>query len=384
MIMNSRRLPVLAVLLLWLLLAGPAIALDPAQAVQRLEQLRRDAGAPGASAAVMVGGRLVYSGGVGYADAENEVPMTGRSVHNIGSVSKLFGAIGVMQLVERGKADLDAQIQVYAPWFPRKQAPITVRQLMTHTSGIRHYRDGEFGDGQVLRFRQFDSLQEASRRWQDEPLLFAPGSHWNYTSYGASLLQAVIESGSGQPLERYLRERVWIPAGMPHTELDVPARIVRDRARGYELDRASGRLENAQQENVSYKFIGGGIIASDEDMVRLGHALNSGALLGHEALAEMYRPQLGPQVKAFRGEGGSEREQAPVQALVWRVLTDASGRRYYAHSGSVKGTLSYFANYAEQDVVVALHVNARGAKADLEAAAEDLAAMVLPAASKGR
>ncbi|MFT4198373.1 MAG: serine hydrolase domain-containing protein [Pseudoxanthomonas sp.] len=375
----SRRLPRLAgPWLLWLLLVAPAWALEPAQVVQRLEQLRRDAGAPGASAALMVGGHLVYSGGVGFADAENEVPMTGRSVHDIGSESKLFGAIGTMQLVERGKADLDAQIQVYAPWFPRKQAPITVRQLMTHTSGIRHYRDGEFGDGEVLRFRQFDTLQEASKRWQDEPLLFAPGSHWYYTTYGASLLQAVIETGSGEPLEQYLREHVWIPAGMLHTGLDIPARIVAGRARGYELDRASGRLENAQQENVSYKFIGGGIIGSDEDMVRLGHALNSGVLLGRKALAEMYRPQLDPKLPAYRPDGDTDApEQVPVQALIWRVLTDGAGRRYYGHSGSVKGTLSYFANYADRDVVVALHVNASGGKADLKAAAEDLAALAL-------
>lgn len=367
--------------LLWCLLqAMPAFALEPSRIVQRLEQLRRDAGAPGASAAVMVGGRLVYSGGVGFSDAENEVAMSGRSVHNVGSVSKLFGAIGVMQLVEARKVDLDAQIQVYASWFPRKQAPITVRQLMTHTSGIRHYRDGEFGDGEVLRFRQYEGLEQASKRWQDEPLLFAPGTHWSYTSFGASLLQAVIETGGGEPLEQYLREHVWIPAGMLHTALDVPARVVAGRARGYEIDQQSGRIENAQQENVSYKYIGGGIIGSDEDMVRLGHALNSGALLGSRTLEEMYRPQLGPDVDGF----GIERREVPVQALVWRVLSDAAGRRYYGHSGSVKGTLSYFANYADRDVVVALHVNARGGEADLRLAAEDLAEMALSASNGAR
>lgn len=365
--------------MLCLLQAGQAFALEPSRIVQRLEQLRRDAGAPGASAAIMVDGHLVYSGGVGFADAENEVAMSGRSVHNIGSVSKLFGAVGVMQLVEGGKARLDAPIQTYAPWFPRKQGAITVRQLMTHTSGIRHYRDGEFGDGEVLRFRQFDDLEQASRRWRDEPLLFAPGSRWHYTTFGASLLQSVIESGSGESLERYLRDHVWIPAGMMHTALDIPARITANRTHGYEIDGQDGRLENAQQENVSYKFIGGGIIGSDEDMVRFGHALNSGKLLGRKALGEMYSPQLGPEVKAFAEDGADVRQDVPVQALVWRVLADGAGRSYYGHSGSVKGTLSYFANYAGQDVVVALHVNARGGNADLRRATEDLAAMVLPA-----
>lgn len=360
------------------LLATPALALDPVQVVRRLEQLRGQAGAPGASAAIMVRGELVYSGGVGLADVENEVPMSGASVHNVGSVSKLFGAIGVMQLVERRRAELDAPIQAYAPWFPRKQAPVTVRGLMTHTAGIRHYRDGEFGEGEVFRYQPFDSLQAASRRWQDEPLLFEPGTHWSYSSYGASLLQAVIETGSGQPLEPYLREHVWNPAGMVHAALDVPARIVRNRAHGYVHDPAGGALRNADQENVSYKYLGGGIIASDEDMVRLGHALNRGRLLGRKALAEMYRPQLPPGLPGWPGEDGQP-QKVPVQALVWRVLTDPAGRGYVGHSGSVKGALSFFANYPEQDVVVALHVNASGGKPELEQAAEDLAALVLPA-----
>lgn len=376
----SRTFPLLRrarwLLCVLLLCAGPALALDPAAVVRRLEELRQQGGAPGASAAIMVEGRLVYSGGVGLADAENDVPMTGGSVHNVGSVSKLFGALGVMQLVEQRKAALDAPIQDYAPWFPRKQAPVTVRALMTHTAGIRHYRDGEFGDGEVLKYQPFDSLQAASKRWQDEPLLFAPGSYWHYTSFGASLLQAVIEHGSGQPLEAYLREHVWVPAGMVHAALDVPSRVVRNRAHGYYRGK-DGALTNADQENVSYKYIGGGIIASDEDMVRFGHALNQGRLLGRKAIAEMYRPQLPSGLTAWPDADGKI-DDVPRQALVWRALVDQAGRGYVGHSGSVKGARSFFASYPAQDVVVSLHINSTGPRAELEDVAEDLAALVLP------
>ncbi|MFT4179267.1 MAG: serine hydrolase domain-containing protein [Thermomonas sp.] len=352
-----------------------AFALDAPRLRAQLEQLRDAAHAPGATAAVMVRGQLVYSGGIGLADVENAVPMDGGTVHNIGSVSKVVAVIAVMQLVEQGKIDLDADIQTYAPWFPRKQAPITVRQILTHTSGIRHYRDGEFGEGEVLRFQQFDSIEAATRRWRDEPLLFAPGTHWSYSSFATNLLQAAIEQASGQAMETYLRQHVWQPAGMRATHLDVPARIIPRRARGYEWDAATATLRNAVQENVSYKYVGGGILSSDEDMVRMVHALNTGKLLGDAAIAEMYRPQLDAAVMPWPEDTG---EKVPTQGLIWRVQQDAAGRTYMAHGGSVKGTLSYLVNYPQQDVVVALHVNAWGGKADLRAVAEALAAEVLP------
>jgi len=372
----GRPLPRL-LLCLWFV-AASAFALDPAAIRQQLEQLREASQAPGVSAAVMVGGELVYSGGVGLADVENAVPMDGGTVHNIGSVSKVLGAIAMMQLVEQGKIDLDAEIQAYAPWFPRKQAPITLRQIMTHTSGIRHYREGEFGEGDVLQFRHYDDIETASRRWQDDPLLFAPGQYWNYSSYATNLLQAAIERASGQGLEDYLRAHIWEPAGMAATSLDVPMRIAPRRARGYLRDPASGELFNAVQEDVSYKYVGGGILASDEDLVRMGHALNAGGLLGEAAITEMYRPQLDASIVQMPSPDGTPAAgERPAQGLIWRIQQDAAGRRYFAHGGSVKGTLSYLVNYPEQDVVVAVHANAWGGKADLRVAAEAIAAQVL-------
>jgi len=371
-----RRLSPLAFLLLFWLLALPAFALEPARITSLLETLRNEAQAPGASAAIMVKGELIYSGGVGFADIENEVPLNGMSVHNIGSVSKLHGVIAIMQLVEQGKIDLDAEIQTWVPWFPRKQAAITLRHILTHTSGIRHYQDGEFAEGEVLRFRQFDDIETASARWRDDPLLFTPGSHWRYSSYATNLLQAVIEQVSGQPLETYLDQHVWTPAGLSATQFDVPARIIPRRARGYVFAADSRALSNAVQENVSYKYIGGGILASDEDSVRLAHALNTGKLLQANTIAEMYRPQLGPEVRLTPDADADA--TVPVQGLIWRIETAADGRQYQGHSGSVKGTLSYLLNDSRHDVVVAVHVNAWGGQAKLKQAAETLATLAAP------
>jgi CubicO group peptidase (beta-lactamase class C family) len=237
-------------------------------------------------------------------------------VHNIGSISKPIALIAVMQLVEQGKVKLDAEIQTYAPWFPRKERPITVRHLLTHTSGIRHYKDNELSAENINLFRHYAQFEESTRFWRDDPLVFPPGTKWLYSSYGSNLMQAIVESASGQPFETYLLENVWRPAGMLNTQLDVTPRVVLRRGKGYRRNPKTGALENAVNEDVSYKYAGGGMLSTDEDLCRFGHALNTGVLLKPQTLAEVYRPQLPPEL------------QAPKQGLIFQIGRDAAGRAY--------------------------------------------------------
>ena len=365
----------------FVLLPASAFALDATLVDSYLQRLRQESGAPGASAAIMVKGELVYSGGAGIGDLEAGTPQNGLSVHNIGSVSKTQTVVAVMQLVEQGKVNLDAEIQTYVPWFPRKQAPITLRQILTHTSGIRHYKNGEFGEGEVLRYQQFDDIEQASQRWMNDPLVFAPGQHWLYSSYATNLLQALVERVSGERFETYLRRHVWEPAGMLDTQFDVPSRIVQRRSRGYVLDKSGGKLVNAPQENVSYKYAGGGMISTNEDMVRFGHALNRGLLLKPATMHEMLRGQLSPDIEyppasveaAQQLDALKAPPKPPGQALIWRLGSDPWGGHYIEHSGSVKGTYSELVDYQDDDIIVSLHVNAWAVKPDLKQAAEALA-----------
>jgi|GEM_PF-163944 len=379
---GSASLRVLLLLLslapLWA--AGGAQASAPldSPALAYLQRLQAESGSPGVSAAVSVGGRVVFSAGVGSADLETGAPQTGTTVHNIGSISKTHAVVAVMQLVEQGKVDLDAQIQRYVPWFPRKGKPITVRQILTHTSGIRHYRRGEFGPGDVMVFRQYDAFEESTRFWRDDPLLFEPGSHWSYSSYATSLMHAIVETVSGQPFESYLTDHVWHPAGMLSTQFDVPSRIVVHRGRGYEYNDELGRLENAVDENVSYKYAGGGIISTDEDLCRFGHALNAGLLLKPATIKEMYRLQLRGDLPRFGSDDSRPPPIGASQALIFRVSPDHQGRLRAQHAGAVKGTQSQFFNYVEDDVVVALHFNAGSGAVVMIDAAEALATLFLP------
>lgn len=359
-------------------LAGRSYAADESPALSYLKRWQAESGVPGLSAAISIGDKVVFSGGAGIADLQTGLPQSGTTVHNIGSISKIQAVVAVMQLVEQGKVQLDAEIQKYAPWFPHKAQPITVRQILTHTSGIRHYKDGEFGPAEVMSFRHYDNFEESTRFWRDDPLLFAPGTKFSYSSYASDLMQAIVESASGQSFEAYMEEHIWRPAGMANTRFDMPARIVANRGRGYVHNDKTGALENAPDEDVSYKYAGGGILSTDEDLCRFGHALNRGVLLKPATVAEMYRLQLPLTLPRFVEDEPAQPPIGKVQALIFRVAADSQGRIHAGHSGSVKGTHSQYFDYFKDDLVVALYANADPGKIDLADSAEALAALFLP------
>lgn len=319
-----------------------------------LEQVRNETGAPGITAAVSSKGELVFSGGVGYAELDNRTPADGATAWNVGSVSKVLAAVAVMQLVERGKVSLDDHIQRYVTSYPEKRAPITLRQILTHTSGIRHYQSGEFGPYGLYEARHFDDIEEAIEHFRDDPLLFEPGTLYRYSSHAFNLLQGVVERASGLGFEEYMRRFVWEPAGMLSSSFDVPSRIVHQRGRGYVRDE-HGVLVNTRYVDPSYKYAGGGMLSTVEDLVRFGHALNDGALLQPESVATMFAVHVDP-VLEFNPDGEPVKQDFKM-ALAFQLDEDAQGRWYINKTGTVKGTRSVVIDYPEYDLVVAVQAN---------------------------
>lgn len=357
---------------------GQVAAIDATAIENYLEQVRDATGAPGITAAVGLDGQIVYSGGVGYAELDNRTPADGSTVLNVGSISKVITTVAIMQLVERHVIQLDQSIREFVPAFPDKGATITLRHILTHTSGIRHYRAGEFGPYGLTEMRHFDSIEEAIGIFKDDPLLFPPGTLWSYSSHAFNLLQGVVEKASGLGFEDYLRRNVWEPAGMLGTQFDVPRRIVHRRGRGYERD-DSGQIVNSQYVDVSYKYASGGMLSTVSDLVRFAMALNDGTLLGPEALGRMYTVEVDP-VLIYSAEG----EPQPGdyrQAIGWRLDRDVQGRTYINHTGTVRGTRSVLINYPDHGLVVALQANSL--PFDSRAHGQALAQMFLPPVSAG-
>lgn len=244
---------------------------------------------PGVSVAIVQDNQIQFVGGYGITDLENFVPTKPASVFRIASVSKPLTAVAAMQLVEKGKLDLDAPVQKYVPSFPVKQFPITTRQLLAHLSGVRYYKPGE-GERTV----RYNTLTEALSIFKDDPLEFEPGSRFLYTTYGYTLLGAVIEGASGMPYPDYMRENVFKPAGMSRTRSDDVFAIIPNRARGYRpvvFGQLDGNYRNQSLMDSSYKIPGGGFVSTAEDMARFAIAVLNGSLIKPETFAEMSKNQ---------------------------------------------------------------------------------------------
>lgn len=326
---------------LFLLGHAPSIASsqDPFQRIVRVaDQVRQELGAPGMSLAVAFDDSLVWSRGLGWSDIENQVPAKGNTVYRIASISKTFGTTAVAQLVDKGLVSLDDPVSAYVPTFPHS---VSLRQIMTHTSGIRHYRRGESAS-----MTRFDSLEDAIRIFKDDPLEHPAGTDTLYSSYAFNLLAGVVETVSGYSLERYLLEEILEPGGLTATSLEYPERIVPNRSRGYE-DR-DGEIHNVGYVDLSIKWIGGGMISSAEDLIRFHNGLSKNELVSGERWREMNSPQ-------------SLTDGSPIRyTLGWESSTNDDGERYVGKYGSGAGVSCYLIRVPEERFSLAVLVNIGG------------------------
>jgi len=342
---SAKRVTFVSAALLLLVQTGAVTQDRFAPAARLVEQARPELGAPGISVAVAVNDRLVWSTGFGLADVENRVPATGETVYRIASISKTMTATAVMQLVEQGRVSLEDPIQKYVPSFPDKGGlTITLRHLLTHTSGIRHYKAGE-----MENLIAFDSIADAIRIFKDDPLLFTPGTKYSYSTYGFNLLAGVVEAASGLRFGAYLQEHVWTPAGMRATRLEHPEEIVPHRARQYVKAGGRFRVANAPYADLSIKWAGGGIISTVEDLIRFHVALDEGRLLRPETLEQMYTPAtLADGTRIDYGLG-------------WMIQVDQTGRRWIFHSGGATGGTTLLLREPADRLAVALMCNVQNA-----------------------
>ena len=175
---------------------------------------------PGVSIAIVENGQSVWSAGFGLADLEDSAPATSSTLYRLGSISKSITAVAVLQLYERGKLDVDAPVQKYCPAFPQKDSPITSRQLLAHLSGIRHYNDDGKGDVPEDSARHFATMEDSLQLFASDPLLSKPGTQFHYSTYGYTLLGCVLEGAASQKYSDFVRENVFRPAAMDHSQAD--------------------------------------------------------------------------------------------------------------------------------------------------------------------
>lgn len=313
--------------------------------------------APGLSIAVVTDNQLRRQQGYGLADVENFVPAKAATVYRLASVSKPITAIAVMQMIERGKIDLDAPVQKYVPSFPQKTYPITIRDLLRHTSGIRHYKGDEENST-----RYYSSLTEALNIFKDDPLEHEPGQRFTYSTYGYTLLGAVVEGASGMKFTDYLRENIFKPAGMFHTRADGVHDIIPNRSRGY-VKTDKGELSNAGLADTSYKIPGGGLVSTVEDMSKFAVAAQNGTLVKKETFEQMSISRVKKEVwdRTLASQKIPMGKELPSYGFGWIIGTEKRKDAVW-HGGIQQGvtTLIYLLPKERFALVVMMDLEGEG------------------------
>jgi len=337
----------------------PAAAATRIDEIVVAEQARQKI--PGVSIAVAFRNQLIYSQAYGFADLEHGVTTKPTTAFRTASVAKPLTATGVMMLVAAGRMTLDAPIRSYCAAWPEKHPPVTVRQVMAHLAGIRHYTK----QGEAAGKTHFFELQDSLSLFKNDPLLHEPGSKYFYSTYGYSLLGCAMEGASGATYERFMTDNVFARAAMTRTRLDRIYEIVPDRARGYQVltqetfDRLPpairsfakpGEVYNADLHDTSMKVPGGGLLSTAEDLVRFGIALNTGKLVDMARVEEMWTEQ---KTNDGRGTG---------YGLGFGVFPAQDGIRRISHSGNQAGAASFLVILPEVGVTYAIMTNLEDAE----------------------
>jgi len=292
----------------------------------------------GASVAIAKDGRIDFAQGFGYADLENDVPYQSETVNRLASVSKTITAVAVMQLVEAGKIDLDTDIRTYVPELPDKGEKITARHILTHTSGIRHYKADESEN-----YTPLASVVDSLKRFTADPLLHKPGEKFTYSTYAFSLLARAVETTSGLTFKEYLDQKIFGPAGMKASGIDDLRAIVKHRTRGYR-QRSDGSVGNSDLSDTSYKWAGGGMVSTSPDLCRFGMALLTGKLMTPATLAQMWTVQ-----KLNDGT-------ALPQSLGW-AAESYDGKPVASHGGAQPMSRTYLWIVPSDNLVMAILIN---------------------------
>lgn len=299
-------------------------------------------GVPGMAAAVTRDGALIWSGRAGYRDLERRLPVEADTSFRLASVSKLVTATAAMLLHDRQMLDLDAPVQRYLPgrrlaW----SSDISVRQLAAHMSGIPHYQDVDAARGGV----HFNTIDEAVGVFANRPLLFEPGTAYQYSSYGYTLLSAAIEGGAGMPFLSFVSRAV------TH-DLDLRPDLGSDPGRdsvAYEFE--NGAIRAADPHDYSYSWGGAGFRGTAAGVAMFGARVMRADFLSPAARAVMWTPS--------RMTDGTPVIEGPDRiAFGWRIGTDSDGQRIAHHAGAAIGARSALLVYPDRGESVSLLSNA--------------------------
>ena len=335
--------PLLRVVVVLVLLFSATVSLKADEVDRMIETHMRNFHIPGISVAVVRNGRIVKAKGYGLADVELNVPMTKDRVFEIASITKQFTAAAIMMLVEHGVVRLDDAISQYLPNTPAAWSRITIRHLLTHTSGIH-------GTQSRVPAAAGDNTR-IDNRFYPTTLDFQPGDGWAYSNAGYHLLGVIIANLSGESCAAFVDEHILKPLGMLEGHVLVPNGIVANRAAGYEW--SDGRLENRAFLPTAGSVGDVGLESTVGDLAKWDAALYTDKLLTYSSLAQMWTPiTLNDGTRSSFDYG-----------FGWFVDT-YRGHRVIHHPGVSAGFSSSITRFVDDKLTVIVLANSSGQVVD--------------------
>jgi serine beta-lactamase-like protein LACTB len=251
-------------------------------ATQLFDEAVSSPSVPGINVAVADTTGIIWAKGFGLANIELNVPMTAATKMRIGSVAKVITTAALMRLYEKGLIDFDRDVRHYVLEWPKKHKNINLAQLTNHTSGIRHYKKNEFFNN-----RHYESSVKALNIFKQDELLFNPGSKYSYSTYAWTLVSAVMESATGdKTFKNIIHEHVLKPLKLKETTFDDSNTIIANRQSSYVFSK--GELLNTPEVSTSYKYAGGGFLATPSDVVKFAMAHTNQQYLNLFTLKKMF------------------------------------------------------------------------------------------------
>lgn len=321
-----------------------------------LEAQRDYANVPGISAGVVVGRELIWSDGFGYADLKAKTEATAATLFSICSISKLFTAIAIMQLRDQGKLGLDDEISEYLPWLNIEQTyakggPITIRSVLTHSSGLPRESDYPYWTDPTFPFPTEEKLKQ---RLAEQKTLYPASTFYQYSNLGMSLLGQIVAELSDVPYEKYVADNILIPMGLADTRAYMPTTLHGGQlATGYGVESRTGSREELALFNAKALAPAMGYTSSVEDLAKFAtwqlHVLEDvdDPILNGNTLREMHRVHW----------------MDPVEDVTWGLgfRVDRLDKTIaVGHSGGCPGYLTQLALFPEKQWALVVMVNGLG------------------------
>ena len=296
-------------------------------------------GETGCAALVAVNGQIIYKKAFGMANLELNVPMQPDMVFRIGSITKQFTAIAILQLIEQGKLALQDDITKFIPDYPTQAYKITIENLLTHTSGIKSYTN-------VPEFQKYikDDFkpEEVIEKFKNLPMEFAPGTKWNYNNSGFFLLGYIIEKVSGLKYQDYIEQNIFKLAGMTNSLYGSDRKIIKNRAYPYQSD--GDNTVNADYMSMLLPYSAGSLMSTVEDLYNWNRALINDKFVKRETLDKAWT-----EFKLSGGKGSH-------YGYGW-FLSQVQGSPSIEHGGGINGYLTSGIYLPKEDVFVAVFSN---------------------------